>query len=257
MVTRTERAIYQGLAITVAVGLVGAVLWPVFANGRPYNYRTSCLTNVKMLGTGLAIYLTDSDEILPYARSVNGPTAVGWGERLFPYVKDRDRFKDSLETGATISYAMNANAVTTPKTASPAAPERTVLLFEIANARPGRGGELHSTLRLSPVGDGAAGGFLDSTDPEIEPIVRPATGPLLNSGLDATSEPRHKGRSIFGFLDSHARAFLPTEVSAGANARRPLTDATPSGCTRPDLPGRSRPCAEGVVGKITATFSFW
>lgn len=211
---------------------------------------------MKRLSTGVLLYRGDADDSLPYGPTGTGPSAVGWAGRIYPYTKNPAIFRDPVEERAMLSYAMNANVVALPRAASHSSPDRSVLFFEIAGARRGRGGEQESTFRLSPVGDGAAGGFLDSIDPEIEPVVRSATGPLANSGLDPKGEARHKGRSNFVFLDGHAKRLSPTEVSAGANARAKKDEAAPSGGIRPDLAGRDRPRAEGTArGTRRATFS--
>ncbi len=266
MATRTERTIYKGLAIFVCVIILGAVFFPVFGGGGD-RLPVACLSNTKQLATGTLIYMVDSEETLPVGRSLAGPTVVGWGRRIYPYVKNGAIFTDPAETKNLespererfrVSYAMNANAAATPDAidTNDANASRLVILFEIEGARPGRGGELQSTLALSPAGDGAAGGLLDSVDPNLEPVARPATGPLDNSGLDPKHQPRHRNRSNFAFLDGSARACASNEVSAGVSARKSSDKQTPSGCVRPDLPGITRPCAEGAARTDhRATFS--
>lgn len=266
--TRTELAIYKGLAALLVVVVLAAVLWPVFpGRGRPYAIRTACLSNVKQIGTSTMIYMGDHDEWLPAIRSSAGPTAVGWAGRIADYTKNPDLFVDRVEIEdldeterrqPRVSYALNANAADFPDAAtrSPAHPDRSVLFYEVSGARQGRDRELKPTLALSPAGDGTADGILDTIDPNVAPLARPATGPLDNSGIDPKSVARHKGLSNFAFLDSHAKAFAPAAVSAGANAIGPKDPQSKAGCRRADLPDLPRPCAEGAAnGTHPATFS--
>ena len=245
MRTRTETAIYRGLAVTVVAVALGTVLWPVLPGGHSGSPATICLIGMKGLGSGVLLYTADHDDVLPISRIANRPMAVGWAERISPFVRNDKGFADPVDKGAIVSYAMNANVTAMPRLAAIAHPERCVLLYEITNARLGRGGDLHSTLRLSPVGDGAAGGLLDSIDPDVESEVFPATGPLANSGLNTRLKPRHKGKSCFVRIDGSARALLPIEVIAGANAREPRDSAVRYGGHRPDLLGVDRPRARG------------
>ena len=243
-------------ALTVAAGLA-VLLTPVYPNGRHAALKVTCLSNVKQLAIGNLIYMGDYDDGLPVATG----SAVGWGSRLFPYVKSEFAFGDPEEAkgvkGDFVSYAMNANAVTMPKTTKATAPERSVTIFEVAGTPPGRGGGFAAMLRRSPAGDGGAGGLLDSSDPSVPPSATYATGALANSGLPASFLPRHGGKSNFAFLDGHARSLAPAEVSAGVNAGAPGDAERGGGGARPDLPGVARPVAEGAAHKgRAATFSF-
>ena len=266
MATPTERPILIGLASTACLLVLAAIFFPTYAGGGP-SIRTACISNMKHLGVGIAIYMADNEDRLPVSRSGAVPTVVGWAHRIYPYVKSEHVYKDPEEIKALaspdkerprVSYAMNANVAARPDAILETEPNATqkVLLYEVQGSRRGRGGDLQTTLALSPAGDGAVGGLLDSIDPNIEPMARPATGPLDNSGLDPKDPPRHKGKSCFVFLDTSARAFAPNEVSAGASARKPTDASFSTGCGRPDLPGIARPCAAGAARKEhRATFS--
>lgn len=248
-----------GLAALSVAATIGWVLWPVFPGGYPPAGRTACLSNVMQIETGTMIYTIDYDDKLPISQ--DGASVVGWGGRLMPYLKNEDLFRDPEDgkgtPGKRVSYAMNSNTLAMPKVTGATDPARSVMIFEVAGTPPGRGGTFAAMLRRSPAGDGGAGGLLDSTDPAVPPTATYATGALANSGLPASLVARHAGKSNFAFLDGHARAFAPGEVSAGVNAGAPTDPERAGGGTRRDLPGIARPIAEGAGRKgRAATFSF-
>lgn len=219
---------------------------------------------------GVAIYMGDNDDALPVGSVAGRPTAVGWGARIYEYVKSEENFRCPLEgkgeVAPRVSYAMNANVAEVPRTEEVSSPTRSVLLYEVAGTPPVRptastsvrkwSATPSATFARSPVGDGAAGGLLDSTDPDVPPTATPATGPLANSGLPEDTPSRHEGGSSFCFLDTSVRFLKPGEVSAGANAAPASNPERGAGCARPDLPGVPRPCAEGSGHRgRRATFS--
>ncbi len=137
-----ERALLKGAAIVLPLAAVAYLLWPVFPD-RAMPARTACLSNMKSLAIGLLIYSGDSDDALPLAPPVPKarPTALGWAGRILPYVKSPAVFRDPEERDAPIGYALNANVAEAPKTTAVPAPERAVLLFEVARARLAPAGE--------------------------------------------------------------------------------------------------------------------
>ncbi len=253
---------FSYIALGAALLFLAFLLLPNYGNPKVNSLKTHCLSNMKQLGTAIAVYSTDFDDTLPYASTAAGPSGVGWAARIRRdlskdrYSAERNVFRDPADKGAPLSYAMNANVASLPKLAAHTNPERSVLLFEISGARAGRDGTLESALRQAPVGDGAVGGFLDSTDLGIEPSVRSATGPFTNSGLPSDSPPRHPRGTNFVHVDSSARSRPPSNVSAGANASTPQDLEKSDGCSRLDLQGVSRPCAEGAGRRSNrSTFS--
>ncbi len=256
MRTSAKKVIANVLWVALVTTVLAAILFPVFAKAKTGRGRNLCLSRMKQLGTATLIYAADADETLPVGPSRNGPSLLGWTDRLLPYTKNRDLYRDPLEPGAEISYGMNANFADGPKLTGLANPSHTVLYFEVASARledPEKGPGLP---RLAPVADGAADGLLDTDDLSVGPVARYATGALANSGLDPEEvRPRHAGSSYFVLTDSSAKRFAPPLVSAGANARKSADKARSAGCSRSDLPGRDRPCAAGTSTGTRATFS--
>ena len=107
------------LVVIAIIAILAAILFPVFAQAREKARQTSCLSNCKQIGTGVLLYLDDSDGKFPpigYQKATfgtpdsNGPynklglmyaddaagtwgfAVVFWPEFIYPYVKNVDMF---------------------------------------------------------------------------------------------------------------------------------------------------------------------
>lgn len=139
------------LVVIAIIALLAAILFPVFGRARENARRSSCQSNLKQIGLGLAQYSQDFDERLPICPTINLTTTYigGWAAQLNPYIKSSQVFKCPSDTmplypGYSImSYAFNTN-VATPIDASDSMPDgingaitsftataRTVMLCEI------------------------------------------------------------------------------------------------------------------------------
>lgn len=158
------------LVVIAIIAILAAILFPVFAQAREKARQTSCLSNMKQLGTAFMMYTQDYDERLPNsgleAGCGGGPggaltaddqfygilsnwvpsgkirppiTRPGWKIKngaLFPYVKNEQIFRCPSDAGLSkridggISYAMNGYLA--PFYAIPAIdfPARIVLLVD-------------------------------------------------------------------------------------------------------------------------------
>jgi prepilin-type N-terminal cleavage/methylation domain-containing protein/prepilin-type processing-associated H-X9-DG protein len=79
------------LVVIAIIAILAAILFPVFAQAREKARQAACLSNTKQLGTALALYVQDFDEVLPMGGW--GVTNVGgsrWYRDLYPYVKNVD-----------------------------------------------------------------------------------------------------------------------------------------------------------------------
>src|SRR5438128_4690943 len=66
------------LVVIAIIAILAAILFPVFAQARAKARQTSCLSNMKQIGTALYMYLQDYDEVL----AGNDTNAEGFGLNL-------------------------------------------------------------------------------------------------------------------------------------------------------------------------------
>ncbi|CAN5478627.1 hypothetical protein BH11ARM1_BH11ARM1_11530 [soil metagenome] len=63
------------LVVIAIIAILAAILFPVFAQAKEAAKKTADLSNLKQLGIGVNMYLTDNDDLFPLA---SGATAAGW-----------------------------------------------------------------------------------------------------------------------------------------------------------------------------------
>jgi len=79
------------LVVIAIIAILAAILFPVFARAREKARQTSCLSNLKQLGTGMAMYVQDYDEYYPISGAWHGSAYCPRGYFVFaiePYVKN-------------------------------------------------------------------------------------------------------------------------------------------------------------------------
>ncbi len=100
------------LVVIAIIGILAAILFPVFARARENARRASCQSNLKQIGLGLLQYSQDYDEILCADWFVTNPnTALStqsqsvpnarykWTDAIFPYTKSEQIFTCPSATG--------------------------------------------------------------------------------------------------------------------------------------------------------------
>ncbi len=60
------------LVVIAIIAILAAILFPVFAQAKEAAKKTTCLSNLKQIGTGLSIYYSDNDDmIVPWTTGAN------------------------------------------------------------------------------------------------------------------------------------------------------------------------------------------
>ncbi len=110
---RAAFTLIELLVVVSIIALLAAILFPVFGRAREMARRSSCQSNLKQIGLGIAQYSQDYDEQMLSGQS----GGVLWKELLQPYVKSKQIFacpsnpnKDALATNYPVSYGPNCDA---------------------------------------------------------------------------------------------------------------------------------------------------
>jgi len=242
------------MAVVVAViGIIAAILLPVFASVRENGRRTACLSNERQVGMAMMLYVADNGETFPSGKI--SPCDC-WVSQVRPYVRDDALFRcpsdrSDLPSGdatLVVSYGMNKGLGWTRSASTIGmagqglsdltASARTVLFFEVENSGVTPTNAPHmidgsatgdAGLEGSAYSDGQGGMVSDPTYPNGSGIgagqLRYATGdiggrPLNGATKDGRpigrgSTPRHAGGSDYVACDGHAVWLRPETVSGG------------------------------------------
>ncbi len=78
------------LVVIAIIAILAAILFPVFARAREKARQSSCLSNIKQIGTGVLMYVQDYDQRFPLA--VWYGAAAQWYNSVRPYVQNEQIF---------------------------------------------------------------------------------------------------------------------------------------------------------------------
>ena len=112
------------LVVIAIIAILAAILFPVFAQAREKARQTSCLSNMKQLGTAIALYNDDYDETYPnspeggYHEAKVDPNVYGtdispftWCSKIYPYVKNWTMYacpSSKLKIKSSAQYGMTS-----------------------------------------------------------------------------------------------------------------------------------------------------
>lgn len=100
MKRRSGFTLIELLVVIAIIAILAAILFPVFARAREKARQTSCLSNLKQLGTAITMYAQDYDEMMvPYSTAPASPfklpgggtmsaSSLTWVGLIYPYVKN-------------------------------------------------------------------------------------------------------------------------------------------------------------------------
>ena len=97
------------LVVIAIIAILAAILFPVFARARENARKTSCISNLKQIGTATIMYAQDYDDAVPRGFD-------SWQVPLMPYIKSGQVFSCPSSSAAEVtmrSYDITSGAATT------------------------------------------------------------------------------------------------------------------------------------------------
>ena len=187
------------LVVIAIIALLAALLFPVFSAAKEAGKRTACLSSVRQLTTGVLLYTSDDDGILPPLADASN--TVLWTDLIHPYTRSKGILICPSEPASRVSYGLNQlvfidlygapdPAPTSPSIDAFRFPSETVMMADLGTE---------------------------------DDLVTPRKGALklvvpdddIDDEFDARPSFRHSGRATVGFFDGHAAARLKEQFYLG------------------------------------------
>jgi len=183
------------LVVIAIIAILAAILFPVFARAREKARQTSCLSNIRQIGTATMMYAQDYDECCPGHGGDANP-AEAWPDMLLPYCKNGQIFRcPSASQGNTSMWGHFYVQGTYPLCYGQ---NCYYMSWEILGQQEDTVGTL---MIADSIGDNRIG-------PDF--AVRDARVPGCWHGL----APRHNDMLNAGFVDGHAKAMKLSTIEA-------------------------------------------
>ena len=103
------------LVVIAIIAILAAILFPVFAQAREKARETTCLSNMRQIGTAVRMYVQDYDETFPIFYAYNTQPAAGIDghlgveAELLPYTKNTEIFKCPNDAGGPVPSGYPSN----------------------------------------------------------------------------------------------------------------------------------------------------
>ncbi|HMS54087.1 MAG TPA: DUF1559 domain-containing protein, partial [Fimbriimonadaceae bacterium] len=107
MSLRRAFTLIELLVVIAIIAILAAILFPVFAQAKETARKTTCLNNMKQIGIGQMMYVSDSDgrypSWVPQMPPINGGNTNFFPPdlQLMPYVKNDEVFFSKMDPWAS------------------------------------------------------------------------------------------------------------------------------------------------------------
>ncbi len=108
LVAKRGFTLIELLVVIAIIAILAAILFPVFSRAREKARQSSCLSNMKQIGTAWQQYTQDYDEkSLPIRAGGYGSAPFHWVAVLQPYIKNDQIFTCPSNSQNRLSYTYN------------------------------------------------------------------------------------------------------------------------------------------------------
>lgn len=234
---RTSRRAFTLIELLVVIAIIAilaAILFPVFARAREAARKTSCLSNLKQIGSAIQMYSQDYDENLPSVRFANYPDGL-WGSPAWndyqwgyiftltePYIKNtgvlkcpsaRDQILGPAGRQINLSYGYN---------------EYLYNLGSGWSSEAALAGNQHGVASIAIVADSRFAGIFNDWDAGWTGSGTPYQQNFLARVMLAEdSRPRHEGTN-FLYADGHAKfsstGAIVCPAANGSKGQKPIVN---------------------------------
>jgi prepilin-type N-terminal cleavage/methylation domain-containing protein/prepilin-type processing-associated H-X9-DG protein len=188
------------LVVIAIIALLAAIIFPVFSRARESARAISCLSNLKQIGMGLAMYSEDYAGRYPIAGgeiswdAVDSSTGNGpWMQQMQSYLKNRQVFHCPSDGDSEYSYFLGSRAAYVAVT-PPAFAATDTRRIEYPTAFVVSGDTF------------SRNGSFEVTDADKDDYSQNCVGGEVN-GTPSIEWQRHNGGQNILFADGHAKRF--------------------------------------------------
>jgi prepilin-type N-terminal cleavage/methylation domain-containing protein/prepilin-type processing-associated H-X9-DG protein len=222
---RTRRAgftLIELLVVIAIIAILAAILFPVFARAREKARQTSCLSNLRQLGTAVSMYVIDYESYPLHSHKELGNPGWRWMQMLQPYVGSSQVFvcpsasaSAVALTSSTQHYGYNYQYLGNGRLSPSGGPLLMVADSQLQD--PSNTIALADTFGLAKyaglANQGSSGYSLDPPAPN--PLFGTYYGGTASAGDRATAAARHNEGANYAFCDGHAKWLRPEAADAG------------------------------------------
>ena len=90
--TKSGFTLVEILVVLAIIGVLAALLFPVFSRVREEAHRATCQSNLQQIGLAIGQYKQDSSGLYPPASTQVNHKQLSWRDLLAPYTTDRQLF---------------------------------------------------------------------------------------------------------------------------------------------------------------------